>query len=110
MRRALAVVPLLIVVVALAVVLTRDGSADRDPDVARGLTASDLPFPRAATPLPVPEVRIPSGPWRDELEAPDDPVVPPRIVEPRGASCPEGTTPFERRGTGIGAQRLCMAD
>ena len=77
----------LLVVAALAVMVgagVQIVSSDEPGDVRQ--VAEVAPFPRTTKPLPVPEMAIVEGPWRDEL--PD--VVPPPVLPRSGSRLPEG--------------------
>jgi hypothetical protein len=53
-------------VVAVCIGASVQIASDDDAPDARQV-AEVLPFPRSTTPLPVPEVVIPQGPWQDEV-------------------------------------------
>ena len=76
----------LLVVAALAVVVgtgIQIVSSDEPGDVRQ--VAEVAPFPRTTKPLPVPEMAIVEGPWRDELPG----VVPPSLLPRSGSRLPE---------------------
>ncbi|MBD8606527.1 hypothetical protein IFT73_06640 [Aeromicrobium sp. CFBP 8757] len=54
--------------------------------------ARAVPFPRSTTPLPVPEVTIEQGPWRDEPPF-ASPSTAPRLPEGFTARCTGSTSP-----------------
>lgn len=86
MRRVVAMVLGLglVTAVALVVTLSLRGSDDGSSDTIV------MPYPRTSKPLPVPEVRIGSGPWADSL-----PAAPPPSAELRTCRTTDG--PYQQR-------------
>ncbi|KQX75985.1 hypothetical protein [Aeromicrobium sp. Root472D3] len=64
-----------------------------DDDVADARRVAEVvPFPRTTTPLPVPEVTIEQGPWRDEPPF-ASPSTAPRLPDGFTARCTGSTSP-----------------
>lgn len=95
MRRSLVMLLGLGLVLACAYAVTLNLRSDSDdagqPDVVV------MPYPRTSKPLPVPEVRIGSGPWQDPLPTQ---VAPLTKLPPSFKRTPVQIPKFDSKGSG----------